>query len=847
MVEGQNQKKTLLQKLGAWAQAKGQGMKQWVTSQSRGRLLFLLVGIPFTIGLLFTLGLAFLVWMGTFGDLPNYAQLNNIQNDQASEIYSDDGVLLGKYYIQNRTDANLDEISQDLIQGLVATEDARFFEHSGIDVRAWARVLVKSLLLRDGSSGGGSTLSQQLAKNLYPRENFMLFSMPINKLKEMFTAHRLEKLYNKEELLSLYLNTVPFGDNAFGIKVAAFRFFNKSPEQLKVEEAAVLIGMLKATSAYNPRRNPERSQARRNIVLGQMVKSGYLDTAIVDSLKQLPIELDFRKEGNNEGSATYFREHLRHEVLDLLKDKKKSDGSAYNLYTDGLKIYTTIDSRMQRYAEAAVAEQLPYIQSQFNKDWRKRTPWSKSTLGKAVERTQRYKKLKAKGYNADKIIDIFADTLAMTIFDWRGGAVDTLMSPLDSVKHYLTLLNVGLLSVDPANGLIKAWVGGIDHRFLQYDHIKSKRPIGSTFKPIVYAAALQSGMMPCEYTECKQVTYDQYQGWQPRNSDGKYEGAYSMAGALSHSVNTVAVELALRAGLDNVCSLAGQMGIKTKIPSVPSIALGAVDASLAEMVMVYATFANRGYKPNRLHYLDRIETKDGIVLYEKGRPQRKHFKKVLEPGHADMMLSLMQEVVDSGTAKRLRTKFGLYGTLMGKTGTTQDQADGWFVGYNSKLVTGVWVGTDQAGIHFRSLSRGQAARTALPVCGAYLKRVYRNKAFRKIKNATYESPPEMVVALMECPPFLPDLPIINFEDENVSDVVLWSQTVDAIAPDQLQEILERTPRRNNETLRNYSRRIREQNERVLQKRGREEHRDERREKRKEFWGNVLFGKKKNGG
>lgn len=822
---------------------KANASQQWFKQQSWKRLAWLFMGVPFIIGVLTVILLATLVWGGVFGELPDYAELNDIQNDQASEIYSDDDVLLGKYYIQNRTDASLDEISEELMQCLVATEDARFFEHGGIDVRAWARVLVKSIILRNESAGGGSTLSQQLAKNLYPRERYWLLSMPVNKLKEMFTARRLEQLYNKEELLSLYLNTVPFGDNAFGIKVAASRFFNKAPEHLKIEEAAVLIGMLKATTAYNPRKHPERSKQRRNVVLRQVANAGYLTDTIVDSLQTLPLTLDFTEEGHNKGSATYFRAHLRQEVLKILKDKKKPDGSAYNLYTDGLKIYTSIDSRLQRYAERAVNEQMPKVQANFHKDWRKRTAWTKSILEKSVERSDRYQHLKAKGLSQKKIEESFQDSIPMTVFDWRGGAVDTLMSPLDSVKHYLTLLNVGLLSVDPNTASIKAWVGGIDHRFLQYDHVKSKRPVGSTFKPIVYAAALQSGMMPCEYTESAQVMYEEYENWEPRNSDGKYEGAYSLAGALSGSVNTVAVKLALRAGISEVRALGQQMGIDSKIPKVPSIALGAVDASLMDMVKVYSTFANRGYKPDRLHYLDRIETKDGIVIYEQRRPNKSRFKKVLEPGHADMMIEIMKSVVDSGTAKRMRTNFGIRGQLMGKTGTTQDQGDGWFIGFNAKLVTGVWVGANQGGIHFRSLSRGQASRTALPICGAYLKRAYRN--FSSIRKAQYETPPEMVMALLDCPPFLPELPLVGLG--NGMEVIEWSQTIDAIDPDRLQEILDKTPRRNNESLSEYSRRIREQNERILRKRERREERDQKREERKDRWSRILFGKKNGGG
>lgn len=812
----------------------------WLKGQSRMRLLFYILGIPAIIGLLTVFTLSMLVWLELLGPLPDYATLKDIHNNQASEIYSDDGVLLGKYYVENRTDATLDEISPQIINGLVATEDARFFEHSGIDLRAWGRVLIKTILLQNESAGGGSTLSQQLAKNLFPRKDFAFLEMPINKIREMFIARRLEELYDKEELLRLYLNTVPFGDNAFGIKVAAFRFFNKSPEHLQVEEAATLVGMLKGTSTYNPRRHPEASQTRRNVVMSQMVKAGHLDTAVIDSLHALPVTLDFQEEGHNEGMATYFREHLRLQLLDLLKEYKKADGSDYNLYTDGLKIYTSINSRMQRHAEGAVAYQMPFVQDRFNADWKKRDPWSDKILQRAIKKTRRYQSMEKGGRSDEAIQASFDEPVKMTVFDWKGGAVDTLLSPLDSLKHYMSLLNVGLLSVEPKNGLVRAWVGGIDHRFVQYDHVKSKRPVGSTFKPFVYAAALQSGMMPCEYTENMLRTYEQFKGWQPRNSNGKYEGAYSMAGALSNSVNTIAVELALRAGVPEVKKLAQEMGIKSSIPNQPAIALGAVDASLIDMVTAYSTFANRGYRPDRLHYLDRIETENGEVLVKFDRPNNKRFTKVLEPGHADMMLELMESVVDSGTAKRLRTTFGLSGTLMGKTGTTQDQADGWFIGFNSEIVTGVWVGADHPGIHFRSLSRGQASRTALPVFGSYTLRLYKDRNFRHIRKASYPAPPEMVTALLACPPYFDEMPIIDYLDNPVDDMVEWNRTIAEVPAALLQEMLDRFPRRQHETLGEYARRLRSRAER-------QEQRDDRRKERREFWGNILFGEKKDDG
>ncbi|MEZ4985293.1 MAG: transglycosylase domain-containing protein [Saprospiraceae bacterium] len=832
----QQQGRETLHKLHSLGRAYYEQGIRWVKQQPVWKLALYAASIPIVCLML----LVVMVRVGLMGALPGQEALRNIQNNQASAVYSQDGVILGKYYIENRTDASLEEISPLVVHALVATEDARFFEHSGIDIRAWGRVLFKSILLRDESSGGGSTLSQQLAKNLFPRRSYWLLSMPINKIREMLIARRLEKVYTKEELLNLYLNTVPFGENAFGIKVAALRFFNKSPEKLKVEEAAVLVGMLKGTSLYSPKRNPEAALERRNVVMRQMAKAGHLPEEKLDSLCALPLQIDFQPEGHNEGLATYFREHLRLELAELIKDLRKPDGSPYNLYTDGLKIYTSIDSRMQRHAEAAVAYQMPLVQARFNADWKKRTPWTTDILNRALRQSSRYKMLKNKGMDEAAILTAFDQAVPMTLFDWKKGAVDTTLSPMDSLKHYLVQLNVGLLSVEPQSGLVRAWVGGGNHRFIQYDHVKSRRPVGSTFKPIVYAAALQSGMMPCEYTPNDQLTYAEYDNWQPRNSDGKYGGAYSLAGALSNSVNTVAVQLALRAGVKNVARLAKDMGIQSDIPKVPSIALGTVEASLTDMVTAYATLANRGYRPDRLHYLDRIETADGTVLIEFERPNKKEFDKVLEPGHADMMLHLMKEVVNTGTAKRLRSEFGLQCTLMGKTGTTQDQGDGWFIGFNPKLVTGVWVGTEQDGIHFRTLTNGQGGRTALPVFGSYMVRVTKDPAFKSIRTATYPTPPEMVLALLECPPFLPEMPIVDYGSASPDQMVAWNQTVAAIDPALLQELMERFPRKENETLSEYAQRIRDKGDRS-------EMRDERREERREFWGKLLFGKEKDGG
>jgi penicillin-binding protein 1A len=792
-------------------------------------------GVAGVIGVLL---IAVLVYKGTFGAIPTYAELKNIRNHTASEVYDKDGVLLGKYYVENRTNADFDEISPNIINALVATEDARFFEHGGIDVRAMMRVLFKSVLLSKKSSGGGSTLSQQLAKNLYPRKSYRIMAMLINKMREGFTARRLEKVYTKEELLKLYLNTVSFSENIFGIKVASMRFFDKSPEDLSTEEAALLVGTLKGPSLYNPVRHPERSVKRRNTVLNQMSKFGNLSPEACDSLKNIPLDLKYSQEGGNRGLATYFREHLRQELEEILEAYKKPDGSPYNLYTDGLKIYTTIDATLQKYAEEAVFEHMPELQKAFDKEWEKGIPWNKSTaLENAVARSDRYKSLKAKGLSQNEIEEIFKTPVKMRVFSWEEGEVEKEMSPMDSVKYYLSMLNTGFLALDPTNGLVKAWVGGINHKYFQYDHVKSHRQAGSTFKPIVYAQALRSGMLPCEYTENRLVRYEQYDNWEPRNADGKYGGVYSMEGALSHSVNATTVEVALRAGVDSIRQLARAMGVMGELPHGPAISLGTANVSLMDMIQVYGTFAGRGLRPD-MFYLDRVETANGKTITAFKRPNPENFERVLDQNHADMMIKMMESVVDSGTARSLRYRYGLYGDFAGKTGTTQNQSDGWFIGYNPKLVAGVWVGASNPHIHFRTMRFGQGSASALPIYGRFMKKVLKDGDYKSVKRAKFVAMQDTIAALMQCPPFLDEMPIfVDYEEEDYWEIMEFQEIMEQMNPRTRDSLIHSHPRQNNETLSEYSQRIRRHNERIDRKRNRQE-------KRKEFWNNKLFGNKR---
>ena len=790
------------------------------------------------------------IYFGAFGKLPSKAILKAIQNDTAAEVYSADGQILGKYYVQNRINVAYKDISPNLINALVATEDSRFFDHNGVDLRAWIRVLIKTVLLRDRSGGGGSTLSQQLAKNLFPREHYALLSIPINKVREMFIARRLEKVYSKEELLSLYLNTVPFGRNIYGISVASKQLFNTSPKKIKPEQAAVLIGMLKANTTYHPVLHPKRSLKRRNTVLNQMQKYAYLKKEACDSLKQLELGIAYTKESNNDGMATYFREHLRQQLAEKVKTYKKKDGTAYNLYTDGLKIYTSIHAKMQAYAEEALSEQMAQLQKDFDRHWKKAKPWGKDkNIEKEMRKSNRYKQLKKQGLSKKEIKHNFVQKINMRVFSWKGEGVEKKkMSPLDSIRYYYCMLNAGFLVMEPETGYILAWVGGINHQYFQYDHIKSRRQVGSIFKPIVYASALKKGIYPCDYINNRLVSYTAYDDWQPTNSDGRYGGAYSMEGALSKSVNSVAVDLIMQVGVDSVRQLAKSMGISSKIPKAPAIALGAVDVSLLDMVKVYSTFANRGI-PITPNYLTRIETAEGEILEEFPISPLKEQKRVLSEDHADMMIQMMESVVDSGTARRLRYRYHFNTEVAGKTGTTQNNSDGWFLGFTPDLVAGAWVGGQTPAIHFRSTKLGQGANTALPIWAKFMKKVYADRKLTKYFNNAFESPSIEVLELMDCPPFLEEEPVMVLEESDEGEDAI-EETIDRILdffkkkkkvpinikPKKYSATKKRKATKAERKVRKKSEKIKRKNERLRKKRA-------RKKKNKAFWDKV-FGRNK---
>lgn len=691
-----------------------------------------------------------LVAAGMFGKLPGTEELAMVENPLASEIYSADSVLIGKYFIQERSNVRFENLPDHLVNALIATEDARFYKHDGIDVRSLGRVLVKGILLQSGSAGGGSTLTQQLAKNLYPRKNYRLLSLPINKFREMIIARRLERTLEKDEIIALYLNTVPFGDNTYGIESAAQRFYSTSSGQLTVEQAAVLIGMLKATHYYNPRRFEDRSRARRNVVLSQMVKYEMLDPDEYEKLKALPVGLKYRHVTHHAGLAPYFRELLRAELLTWCEEQNKVRDKPVNLYTSGLRIYTTLDSRLQEYAEAAMRSQMKIIQKRFEDtgDARYLLARNPGLAEEELRKSPHYRQLVNSGLPEDSIEIVMRQPVRMSVFTWDGEK-EMMLSPLDSVSYYLKFLNAGLLAMDPANGAIRAWVGGIDHEFFQYDHVRenTRRQVGSTFKPIVYAAALEQGVRPCAYISAEKTVYSNMEGWSPENSDDQnYDRKYSMPGALAYSINTVSVKVLEKAGLNNTIKLARKMGIKSELSPVPSLALGTADISVMEMVTAYSCFVNMGMRP-AAHYLTSITTSDGTVIeaFKTEEPQP-----AMSPATASLMLAMLQKVVDEGTGSGIRSRFGLTGDVAGKTGTTQSNTDGWFLGITPRLVVGSWVGADNPAIHFRSTSNGQGARTALPIVGKFLSLAAQDETLAPVTHARFNGITSSQRAQLNC-------------------------------------------------------------------------------------------------
>lgn len=715
---------------------------------------------------------------GSFGFMPSFEELENPKNSLATEIYSADKVLLGKFYYQNRSFVKYQDLSPDMVHALIATEDVRFNDHSGIDLIGLFRV-AKGLVTANKNAGGGSTLSQQLAKMLFPRERFSSkIDMVFRKFREWVIAVKLERSYTKEEILTMYLNKYDFLNQAIGIKSAARVYFNTTPDSLSIEQSAMLVGMAKNSSYYNPLRRAELTRERRNTVLNQMVKYDFLDKQVSDSLKQLPLSIDYQKVDHKRGIATYFREYLRTALTakkpvrsrypswnkqrfieDSLQWKnnpfygwchknKKADGEFYNIYRDGLKIYTTIDSRMQKYAEEAVREHLGLdLQSVFDneKKYHKNPPFSddlddeqvEDNLFRSMKRSERYRVLRAKDLSVDSIKNIFATPTNMRIFTWKGER-DTLLSPNDSMLYYKGFLRAGFMSMVPQTGEVKAYIGGPNYKHFMYDMVNlGKRQVGSIIKPFLYTVAMQEGLTPCDKVPNIAPTFDLGDGttWTSRNSTSARTGEMvTLKWGLAHSVNNISGWVLKQFKPQTIVNMAKKMGIVSRIDPVPSIFLGTSEITVKEMVGAYGTYANKGVyiKPR---FISRIEDSKGNEV-ARSIPQ-KH--EVMSAKTAYLMTNLLQGVVRQGTGRRLGWKYNLHNPIGGKTGTTQNHSDGWFMGITPNLVSGVWVGAEDRAIHFENITQGQGANMALPIWGLYMQKVYGDESLN-IPKGDFEKP-----------------------------------------------------------------------------------------------------------
>ena len=737
--------------------------KKTTTTKSYKKYLIWFWSIIFG-GFLTIFLLFFTASVGGFGTLPTFEELENPQTNLATEVISSDGVTIGKYAVENRTPIKYKELPKNLVNALVATEDERFYEHSGIDFKGFARAVIKL-----GKDGGASTITQQLAKNLFTKGvSRNIFVRIGQKMKEWVVATKLERQYTKQEIITMYLNTQGFLFNASGIRSAARIYFGKEAKDLDLQESAILVAMLKNPRQYNPHReiSKNKSLKRRNVVFSQMARNGFISEEEKNKLQKLPLKINFTPESHDEGYATYFRSHLQKVMRKWVQNNPKPNGEEYDIFRDGLKIYVTIDSRMQKYAEEAVSEHMANLQSYFFKEQkRNRTaPFYdlekdqiKGILERAKKNSERYKRLKTAGKSSKEIDEIFNKKTKMKVFSWKGDR-DTIMSPNDSIKYYKYFLRSGLLSIEPQTGHIKAWVGGINNKHFKYDAVaQQKRQVGSTFKPFVYATAInQLRKSPCDllpntpYT-IPQGKYGIPEEWTPKNSNDKYGGMLSLKDALATSTNVVTANLIDQVGPINVARLAKAAGIETEIQANPAIALGAVDLSLYEMVSAYSTFANKGLRVSPM-IITRIEDKNGTVLKD-FVPQT---QEVLSEESAYVILNLLQGVADSGSGIRLRSKWTSGGktvtgfpyefdnAIAGKTGTTQNQSDGWFMGIVPNLATGVWTGGEDRATHFAGITKGQGATMSLPSWALFMKKCYADKTLN-ISKEDFEKPEDLSI------------------------------------------------------------------------------------------------------
>ncbi len=743
------------------------------TKKKISKWFWILVISPFAL-LMF---LVLLVWM--FADIPSFAELENPDNKLATQIIAEDGEILTTFHIENRTYVSYDELSENLVHAAVATEDVRFYRHSGIDFIGLGRVLFKTILLSNSSQGGGSTITQQLAKTLYPRAEMEKkipgiyhIKMVWTKLKEWITAVKLERDYTKDEIMTMYLNSIFFGSGAYGVRAASETFFGKHPSELTIEESAMLVGMVNKPTRYNPAINPDKALVRRNFVIGQMEKAGYFDdqakaagvktTAFRDSIRQIPIELNYQVQDHNSGHAPYFRDMVRRvmsakkpkrssysvpedytadslswatdDLYGWLEKNKKADGTPYDLDRDGLRIYTTINYKMQKYAEEAVQERMRDLQADFRKDLRHKTnkpfsndidaPTRDRLMQQARKWSDRYRVLKKKGLNDSQIFKTFSEPVNMRVFAYnKKGYIDTTMTPDDSIRYYKSILRTAFVAMEPGTGHVKAYVGGPDYRYFKYDNVRQgKRQVGSTIKPFLYTLAMQEGLTPCTKVTNVPVTFLTPGGetWTPRSTDkeewiGK---TVTLKWGLTNSSNNISAFLMKQYGPEAMADMMRRMGIQSHVDEVPSLCVGPADLTLWEMVAAYNTFPSRGVYVTPL-FVTRIEDRQGNVLSEFTNRKRE----AIAESTAYLMVNLMEGVVQGGTASRLRYRYNLTGEIAGKTGTTNDNSDGWFIGYTPTLVAGVWTGAEDRQVHFQSITYGQGAHMSLPTWGIFMKKV----------------------------------------------------------------------------------------------------------------------------
>lgn len=702
----------------------------------------LVIGFVIFIALIITV-----TGFGLFGDLPSFRDLENPKSNQASVIYTIDKVELGNYFVQNRSNIRYQDISPNVINALIATEDVRFKDHSGIDFKRTFSIVFYNLI---GKKQGASTITQQLALNLFSEEGRAksAWKRIPQKLKELIVAIKLERNYTKEEIITMYLNTVDFGNNSFGIKAAARTYFSTTPGKLSPAQAATLVGILKGVTLYSPTRNPDRSLARRNLILSKMVDEEFLTEEEYQLAKTPDLELQFRPTNHNEGLATYFRTILKQDIQKTFENLSisKADGTPYDLDRDGLRVYTTINSKMQKYAEEAQRTYMKDLQQQFNRHWKGMNPFkgNEALLTQGMRRSDRYINLKESGKTETEIKEDFNTPVKMEIFSWRGN-IDTTMTPMDSIKYYKMFLRNSMMAMDPSNGEVRAWVGGIDFEHFKYDQVKmGTRQVGSTAKPFTYAVGIDNGYSPCYQVNNVPYTVTGFgEPWTPRGFNS-IPGYLPLRKALANSQNYITAWVMQQVGPTAVSTLIKRMGITTPVPPYPSIALGSFEASVYDMVGAYGTFVNHGVWTEPI-YLTRVEDKNGNVLYER-KPK---VVQALSEQTAYVMTYMLKGVVEEGTGVRMRYKYGLNNPIGGKTGTTNDNSDGWFMGITPQLVGGVWTGCEDRAIHFRSTNLGEGANTALPIFALFLKKVYADNSLG-IKKGDFTPPKGGNTITLDC-------------------------------------------------------------------------------------------------